>query len=111
MALILAALGMPGRLVSNLLRTEGLRLSGDLSYCLYMIHTFLMDGYDALTDRFYPAAELALGPFGALLVRAIAVLLAAFGLALLSRRFLELPALRLRHYLEPKRPMAVVTAL
>jgi len=111
MALILAALGMPGRLVSNLLRTEGLRLSGDLSYCLYMIHTFLMDSYDALTDRFYPAAELALGPFGALLVRAIAVLLAAFGLALLSRRFLELPALRLRHYLEPKRPMAVVTAL
>jgi peptidoglycan/LPS O-acetylase OafA/YrhL len=111
MGLILAALGAPGRGVTNLLRTGALRLSGDLSYCLYLIHGFLMDGYDAMASRFYPAAELALGPFGALLVRAIAVLLASFGLALLSRRFLELPALRLRHYLERKRPMAVVTAL
>jgi peptidoglycan/LPS O-acetylase OafA/YrhL len=111
MALILAALGMPGRGVTNLLRTGGLRLSGDLSYCLYLIHMLLMDGYDLLASRFYPAGQLPLGPFGALLVRALAVLLASFGLALLSRRFLELPALRLKRYLERKSPMPVVTAL
>ena len=107
-SLILAVLGMPGGGVTNVLKTKILRLSGDLSYCLYLIHMLLMDGYDAMINRFYPALELTLGPFDALLLRAIAVLVSSFVLALLSRRFLELPALRLRHYLERKFPLEVI---
>jgi len=96
MSMILAAVGVPGHMVTSLLRSRVLRLFGDLSYCLYLIHMNLMDAYDALAARYFPASEMTLGPFGALLVRSMAVLISAVGLALLSRRFIELPALRLK---------------
>jgi peptidoglycan/LPS O-acetylase OafA/YrhL len=69
-----------------------------------MIHMLLMDRYDALMSRFWPAHGLA---FGALVLRAITVLVFSVGLALLSRRFLEFPAIRLKHQRKP--PLAMAT--
>jgi peptidoglycan/LPS O-acetylase OafA/YrhL len=110
MTLILAALSIPGHGGTSFLRNKVMRLFGDLSYCLYLIHMLLMDGYDALVSRFALAPELTLGPFGAILLRAAIVLAASVGLALFSRRFIELPGLRLKRYLERK-PTSAVTAV
>jgi len=107
-ALILAALSTRNDGVTSMLRTRVMRIFGDLSYCLYMIHMLVMDGYDALVSRVWPTQELAVGAFGALTARAIAVLVFSVGVALLSRHFLELPALRLNRYRDRKSPGAAV---
>jgi len=107
MALILSAFGIRDHGINSLMRAGIMRLFGDLSYCLYMIHMLVMDGYDSLMSWLWPTQELALGAFATLAVRAITVLVFSVGLALLSRRFLELPALRLKRYLDRRSPRAV----
>jgi peptidoglycan/LPS O-acetylase OafA/YrhL len=109
--LILLALANRANLVTCFLRHRMMRLLGDLSYCLYLVHMLVMDGYDTLVNRFAPGFEPALGSFGALVVRALVVLVFSFGLALLSRRYLERPALQLKRYLERKpTPALAMTA-
>ena len=100
-SLILLALANHSNIVTRLLRNSTMRLFGDLSYCLYMVHMLLMDGYDALVHRFIPGFEPGLGPVSSLLVRAITVLAFSIGIAILSRRYLERPALKLTRYLPP----------
>ena len=46
------------------------------------------------------ASPLDAGPYGAVILRSIVIVTVSFGLALLSRRFLEQPALRLKRYFE-----------
>jgi peptidoglycan/LPS O-acetylase OafA/YrhL len=77
------------------LRWNFARLTGDLSYCLYLTHLALMDGYMVLF-RHYVATGFT---FSQLLLRAVIVVLASYGLALLSRRFLESPLLALKRHL------------
>ena len=100
-SLILLALASQCNIVTRILGHRTMRLFGDLSYCLYMIHMLVMDGYDTLVHRFAPGLEPGLGPLGAILVRAVTVLALSIGLALLSRRYLERPALQLSRYLQP----------
>ena len=106
-SLILAALTRQCNIVTRLLGHGTMRLFGDLSYCLYMIHMLVMDGYDRLVHRIVPGFEPGLGPLGALTVRAVTVVTLSIGLALLSRRFLERPALQLSRYLQPRKVVNV----
>lgn len=100
MALILSGLSMPVPGLTGLLRSRLLRLLGDLSYCLYLVHMLVIDAYDAVWRRFAPG----LGSSGSLIARAVVVVILSGGLALLSRRFLERPALRLKRYLGAESP-------
>ena len=77
------------------LRWDFARLTGDLSYCLYLIHLALLDGY-MVVFRHYVATGFT---FSQLVLRAAIVVSASYGLALLSRRFLERPILALKHHL------------
>jgi len=108
-SLVLLALAGECNIISTLLRHRSLRICGELSYCLYLVHMLVSDGYDTLVQRFVPGFEPMLGSFGALLVRAAAVLAISFGLALLSRRYLERPALQLTRYLERKPVLTLST--
>jgi len=80
------------------LRWRYARLTGELSYCLYLIHLALFDGYMLVFRHFVPTGIT----FAQLLLRALVVLAASYGLALLSRRFFERPILSLKRYLTPK---------
>ncbi len=71
------------------LRWRFVRLTGDLSYCLYLVHLALLDAYMVVFRHFIPRG-LTLPQ---LLLRGIVVLGASYGLALLSRRFFERPIL------------------
>ncbi len=76
------------------LRWNFARLTGDLSYCLYLIHLALLDGFMVVFRHYVPSGLT----FSQLLLRAVVVVSAAYGLALVSRRFLEQPVLSLKRY-------------
>lgn len=80
------------------LRAGIVRLTGELSYCLYLIHLALWDGYMAIFRRFVPEGFT----FSQLMLRAAVLLAVSYSLALLSRRFLEQPFLSLKKYLRPE---------
>lgn len=77
------------------LRSKFARRIGALSYCLYLIHLALLDGYMVVFRHYVPTGLT----FSQLLLRALLVLCASYGLAMLSQRFLERPALSLKRYL------------
>lgn len=77
------------------LRMNFARLTGDLSYCLYLIHLAICDAYMAVFRHFVPQGL----SFADVMLRAAVVLTVSYGLALLSRRFLERPFLSLKRYL------------
>ena len=87
------------------LRWPFARLTGDLSYCLYLIHLALLDGYMVVFRHYVPTGLT----FPQLLLRAVVVLSASYGLALLSRRFFERPILSLKRYLNDSPGRAKVT--
>ena len=75
-----------------------MQLSGALSYCLYLIHLSIGDGYQALlANRFH------LRPTETVLVRAAVIISLSFAIAALSRRFLEQPCLALKSRFEEAR--------
>jgi len=78
------------------LRWRFLQLSGALSYCLYLVHLSVGDGYEYLLKRSGVPLVSYLGASGAVLVRAAAILGVSFGIALLSRKYLEDPFLSLK---------------
>lgn len=99
-SLVLWGAAFSGRAETRLLRNRWLRTCGDLSYCLYLIHCMLMDGYDAaLREMGYPPGTATLG---GIVFRAGVVLAASFAIAAVSRVALEQPALRLKRYFEPQ---------
>jgi peptidoglycan/LPS O-acetylase OafA/YrhL len=92
--MLLAIAWQSSRLTAPL-RWNFARLIGDLSYCLYLIHLALLDGY-MVVFRHYVTTGFT---FSQLLLRAVIVVSASYGSALLSRRFLERPFLALKHHL------------
>jgi peptidoglycan/LPS O-acetylase OafA/YrhL len=78
------------------LRWRFLQLSGVLSYCLYLVHLSVGDGYEYLIDRFNIPVWFYVGSFGALCVRAAVMIGVSFAIALLSRKYLEGPFLALK---------------
>jgi peptidoglycan/LPS O-acetylase OafA/YrhL len=97
-ALVVFAISHTGRPESAFMRVPFFLLTADFSYCLYLIHTPLIDVYQAVVGRFFPALPDALGPLGTNLLRTAIILVASYALAALSNRFIEQPFLRMgRH--------------
>src|SRR5258708_24887946 len=92
------ALVYRGTIWTSVLRNPFMQLSGALSYCLYLIHLSIGDGYQALF-----AWRLHLGPTETVLVRAAVILLLSFAMAALSKKFLEQPFLALKSRFEEAR--------
>ena len=96
------ALVYRGTVWTSILRNPFLQLSGALSYCLYLIHLSIGDGYQALfANRPY------LGPTSTVLTRSAVVILLSFIIAALSRKFLEQPCLALKSRFEEARKPVV----
>jgi peptidoglycan/LPS O-acetylase OafA/YrhL len=97
-AFFLVILIRQGTLLTAFLRTSLARLSGNLSYCLYLIHLALGDGYQALVKIFNFQPDATFGALGAVFVRGSVVVSVSFAIAMLSKRYLEEPFLRLKRY-------------
>jgi peptidoglycan/LPS O-acetylase OafA/YrhL len=99
-ALMLAAIACRGAIWTSPLRSSFARLSADLSYCLYLIHLSIFDGYMVVFRR-YVSHPLTMSD---VFLRVLVVLAISFLLAMLSRRFLERPALSLKRFVTDSRP-------
>jgi peptidoglycan/LPS O-acetylase OafA/YrhL len=95
---ILTALTLSGSRLTAFLRMPFMRVSSDLSYCIYLIHLSVGDGYHWLLSALKIDVAAAFGPRGAWLAQFIMVLGVTFGLAFLSKKYLEDPCLRLKRY-------------
>jgi peptidoglycan/LPS O-acetylase OafA/YrhL len=87
-----------GRLA--ILRSRPLQICGDFSYCIYLTHVLLMDAYDSAVLTSHIA--LPASAFGRVLLRATVIVVASFCVAAISRRYLELPALSLKKFFQPR---------
>jgi len=97
-AAIALALAYRGNVLTSLLRARFVKVIATLSYCMYLIHLALGDLYYWVL-RSIQFDELAhFGAMGALAVRWLVLGTATFGLAALSKKFLEDPFLRLKRY-------------
>jgi peptidoglycan/LPS O-acetylase OafA/YrhL len=104
-ALVVVGISHSGAPALALLRVPFAVVTADFSYCLYLIHVPLIDAYQTVVGRYLPALPAALGPLGNNLVRATVVLVVAYALAALSRRYVELPFLTLgRRRTQLRRP-------
>ena len=96
--LFLLALVHKGAYITAPLRSSFAKLSGNLSYCLYLIHLAVGDGYQALIQRFNFHPDVILGSLGGVLARGLFLVLASFCIAMLSKKYLEDPILSLKKY-------------
>jgi peptidoglycan/LPS O-acetylase OafA/YrhL len=87
------------------LRWRFLQLSGVLSYCLYLVHLSVGDGYEYLLNRFNFPMWFYVGPSGAVFVRGAVMIGASFAIALVSRKYLEEPFLSLKDRFAEARPL------
>jgi peptidoglycan/LPS O-acetylase OafA/YrhL len=84
------------------LRWRFMQLTGALSYCIYLVHLSVGDGYQYLLRRTGIPVVHYLGASGAVLLRAITVVACSFAIAALSRKYLEEPCLSLKdRFTEP----------
>ncbi|MEP6962536.1 MAG: acyltransferase [Acidobacteriota bacterium] len=93
-------LGLRGTAWTALLRTGFFRLTGDVSYCLYLIHLSVGDAYQAIVRWSGWQLELRIGELGAFGLRTVFLVVVSFALAMLSRRYIEQPVLRLKRHFE-----------
>ena len=98
-ALVLLAVVLKGTPWTYVLRTSFARTSGNLSYCLYLIHLSLGDGFQAMAQRLGLNLD-AWGGMRTVLVRGAFMLATSFALAMASKKYLEDPFLRLKRYFE-----------
>jgi peptidoglycan/LPS O-acetylase OafA/YrhL len=96
--LMALALAYRGSAFTAFLRCRPLGITADLSYCIYLIHLTVGDFYYRLLHflQFDDVARLGIWP--SLGLRILVVTTVTFGLAALSKRFLEDPFLRLKRY-------------
>jgi peptidoglycan/LPS O-acetylase OafA/YrhL len=92
---MLVAIACRSTKLTSPLRLSFAKLTADLSYCLYLIHLSLWDGFMAVFRRYTSHPLTAADVW----LRVVVVLVASYALAILSRHFLELPALSLKRYL------------
>jgi len=92
-ALVVVAVAYSGKRIVAPLRWRALTLTALLSYCLYLVHKPISDGFVwALAGNDWYAA---LSPGASLAFRSACVLAIAYAVAALSRRFIELPFIKL----------------
>jgi len=97
---VLAAVALRGAVYCAPLRWPFAKLSGELSYCIYLIHVGVLDSYQYFVRTSGIDTIAIFGPRGALIVRGLVVVGVVFALAGISRRFLEQPILRLKKHFE-----------
>jgi peptidoglycan/LPS O-acetylase OafA/YrhL len=97
-AFLLLALVLQGTWLTAGLRNPLARLSGSLSYCLYLIHFALRDAFQFLKRYFGIRFGVASGGLGEIFVRGAFIILASFGIAMLTKKYLEKPFLRLKRF-------------
>jgi len=97
-AAIVMALAFRGSSYTAFLRSRPARITAELSFCLYLIHLALGDSYYSALHAMHFNDIAHFGIDGAIFVRSLVIGTAAFGLAALSKRFLENPILRLKRY-------------
>jgi peptidoglycan/LPS O-acetylase OafA/YrhL len=95
-AAILAALAVPGTRWLAPLRSRTARFIADTSFCAYLIHVPLLD-----LARFLGFGSGLANLFLAAALQAAVALPLTFGIAALSRRYLEVPFLRLKDRFAP----------
>ena len=101
-SLVLWGAAFSGRSQTRVLRARFLGFCGDLSYCLYLSHCMVMDGYDAALRALHHAPAVA--DFRGVLLRAGVVLAASFAIAAVTRASLEQPALRAKRFFPTTKP-------
>jgi len=97
-ALVLAAVVFSRHRGTQPLRWGVLRLAGDLSYCMYLIHMMVAG---ALDGWFGWRGELT---FAVTALRAALIMACTFAIALLSRSYLEMPARNSWRFFMPAAP-------
>jgi peptidoglycan/LPS O-acetylase OafA/YrhL len=102
-AFFILALSFKGTKWTGFLRSRFMRFSGGLSYCLYLVHLSIGDGYVYLFNHQH---FLHVGPTTAVFVRSAVILSVSFGLAMLSRKYLEQPMLALKDRFTVSQPPA-----
>jgi peptidoglycan/LPS O-acetylase OafA/YrhL len=95
---LVLALAHQGSIFTSLLRTRAARITADLSYCIYLIHLTVGDFYYRILNALRFDDISRLGATGSILLRIAVVVTLTFGLAALSKKFLEDPFLRLKRY-------------
>ena len=113
-AFFVLVLAFRGTVWTSPLRWRFLQLSGALSYCLYLVHHSVGDGYEYLLARWRIPVVSYFGVSGAVLVRGVVMLVVSFGIALLSRKYLEGPFLALKDRFteaEPAKPTLPASSL
>jgi peptidoglycan/LPS O-acetylase OafA/YrhL len=99
-AFLLMALTFSGTRWTRLLRTGLARASGDLSYCIYLVHLAIGDGFDAIARGLNLNPIGVFGGLGTVIVRGVFMIAMSFTIAILSKKYLEGPFLRLKRYFE-----------
>jgi peptidoglycan/LPS O-acetylase OafA/YrhL len=97
-SLMALALAYRGSKFTAFLRCRPARITADLSYCIYLIHLTIGDFYYRLLHAMNFDDVARLGAGSSLLLRIVVLTTVTFGLAALSKRFLEDPFLRLKRY-------------
>jgi peptidoglycan/LPS O-acetylase OafA/YrhL len=95
---VLAAIALRGSVYCAPLRWWFAKLSGDLSYCIYLIHLGVGDAYQYLMGVCGVDQVAVFGPLGSVFARSFFAISLSFAIALASRRFLEKPVLQLKRY-------------
>ena len=108
-ALIATAFALRSTPWTSILRTRFATLSGEYSYCLYLIHLSLWDAYMYLAGRLH-LTELQ-APFVFVLTRAVIILLVCFGIAALSSKYFERPMLAMKERFTGRALAAVANPL
>jgi peptidoglycan/LPS O-acetylase OafA/YrhL len=95
-AAVVSVLALPGAKWSAPLRSRTARFIADTSFCAYLIHVPLLE-----LARYWGAGNTFQNPFLAAAAQAGVAIPLTFALAALSRRYLELPFLRLKDRFAP----------
>lgn len=95
---LLIALVLRSTIYTSFLRHPFARLSGNLSYCIYLIHLSLGDGYQYAIHHLGLHPECTVGNLGSVILRGIIMVGSSFVVAMASRKYLEEPFLRLKRY-------------
>jgi peptidoglycan/LPS O-acetylase OafA/YrhL len=85
-----------GTLWTAPLRSRFMQLSGALSYCIYLVHLSIGDGYEYLITKYGFVPSERFGATGAVLIRAAVMILLSFAIALVSKKYLEEPFLAMK---------------
>ena len=111
-ALFVLVVSHRGAAWTSPLRWRFMQLTGALSYCLYLVHLSIGDGYEYALNRAGFSPEIQFGPTGAVFVRAGVIIVVSFAVALLSRRYIENPFLALKSRFAGRRdPVAAPASL